>query len=159
MAAGRALISESRASNSRTGRPKRVSHGDSGAQLASSSCLTREYVPQDPPWRRPGADASGPHGPVRRPVRGLRADDMGRKWASSLGHWHRYASQGHTGSQARSSGRGSEAANHGPGVASPMYEPGAGPDQISVLASPFKVTIGALRLHRSETWTSSGLGR
>jgi hypothetical protein len=47
MAAGRALISESRASNSRTGRPKRVSHGDSGAQLAS--CLTREYVPQDPP--------------------------------------------------------------------------------------------------------------
>jgi hypothetical protein len=67
------------------------------------------------------ADASGPHGPVRRPVRGLRrADDRGRQWA--LRHWHGYASHRH--SQARSSGRGSEAANHGPGVASPMYKRG-----------------------------------
>jgi hypothetical protein len=83
---------------------------------------------------------------------------MGRKWASSLGHWHRYASHGHTGSQARSSGRGSEAANHGPGVASPMYEPGAGPDQIPFWHPHSKLQLVRSGCIDSETWSSLGLG-
>jgi hypothetical protein len=103
---------------------------------------SRAYVPQAPPRRSPRADARA-HARSRTPGR---RQGLPLQWA--LKHWHGYASHRHRDSQARSCGRGSEAANHGPGVASPMYKPGAGPDQIFVLASPFKVTIGALRLHR-----------